>query len=603
MTRAFIYLRLTSFINYILSTVKRLKEPKFILGTAAAFLYLYYVVFRTMGGEVVNSKHLPVSYQNSLTIETYTRDQFLGVGACILFLLTIVRVGWLLVSPPKQVGLKFSDAEIAFLFPAPLTRKKLIHFNLLSAQITVLISSVILTLVFGRGNVGFVLNIYRTLGWWVILSAMNLFSIGSGLFVTRTLERVSKPLVAKIVTGLLLIVLVKFAFSSFLNAPLLESVASGSITSILAHANAFIKVGTFRWLFLPFSILVTPYFSTHWNTFIFGIAQALVVLAILYCWILNMEVSFEDASLARAENRAAIRAAVAAGKPPINASTPNKVFKDPFRLSSYGSPEIAFLWKNLISIQSWFNLRLILLMFGPALASGFYAIHESGKELDGAKLILIISSVVAMVTLLVGPQFLRQDLRSDIVYMDMLKTYPLKGWQIVLGEIITPVFVMTSCLLLSLGLCVFSSTKHPQSVYSAFSVILTGILVIPPVCTLQLIIPNAAALIFPALAMSANNRRGGIEVVGQRLIFILGQIFAIICALIPALILGLLVYISAHWWAGLFFMDQLAKCIGAFAGAGTAMLLMVGEIALGLWWLGYRFEKFDISKDLPQGSL
>jgi len=602
MTRAFIYLRLVSFINQILSTVKRLREPKFILGTAAAFIYLYYVVFRTVGGEVVNSKHLPVAYQNSLITQTYTRDQFLGVGACILFLLTIVRVLWLIVSPPKQVGLKFSEAEIAFLFPAPLTRKKLIHFNLLSAQITVLISSILLTLVFGGGSTSYLLNIYRTLGWWVILSAMNLFSIGSGIYVTRMLERVSKPLVVKIVIGVLLFVLLKFTFTSFLNAPLLESVNSGSISTILSQANAFINLGIYHWLFLPFSILVAPYFATQLSPFIFGISQAIVVLAILYYWILNMEVSFEDGSLARAENRAAIRAAVASGKAPINASTPTKVYKDPFRLSSYGSPEIAFLWKNLISIQSWFNLRVILLLFGPALASGFYALHLSGKEVDGSKVVLIIGSAVAMITAMVGPQFLRQDLRSDIIYMDMLKTYPLKGWQIVLGEMITPVFVMTTSLLLSLGLCFFSSTKHPQSFYSIFSLILAALLVIPPICTLQLIIPNAAALIFPALAMSGNNRRAGIEVVGQRIIFIFGQLLAIICALLPALLLGLCVYISARWWAGLLFMDELAKCIGACIGSGTAMLLMVGEIALGLWWLGYRFEKFDISKDLPQGS-
>ena len=34
------------------------------------------------------------------------------------------------------------------------------------------------------------------------------------------------------------------------------------------------------------------------------------------------------------------------------------------------------------------------------------------------------------------PQLLRQDLRSDLLNADLLKAYPLPGWQIVLGEVL-----------------------------------------------------------------------------------------------------------------------------------------------------------------------
>jgi len=51
--------------------------------------------------------------------------------------------------------------------------------------------------------------------------------------------------------------------------------------------------------------------------------------------------------------------------------------------------------------------------------------------------------VLLIMTVLLGPQVARLDLRMDLANADILKTYPLRGWQIVLGEVLTPVAILS----------------------------------------------------------------------------------------------------------------------------------------------------------------
>jgi hypothetical protein len=37
------------------------------------------------------------------------------------------------------------------------------------------------------------------------------------------------------------------------------------------------------------------------------------------------------------------------------------------------------------------------------------------------------------------------------------------------------------------------------------------------------------------------------------------------------------------------------------AGAVAASLVLIGELAAVVWWLGGRYERFDLSTELPQG--
>jgi hypothetical protein len=116
-------------------------------------------------------------------------------------------------------------------------------------------------------------------------------------------------------------------------------------------------------------------------------------------------------------------------------------------------------------------------------------------------------------------------------------------------------------------------------------------LIIPVLCALQLLVPNAAAVLYPAW-MHASRHRGerGIEMLGQRLIFIAGQLVVILLALLPAALAAFVLVFATQW------------LIGAPAAVGCAavavLVVLVAEVACGLWWLGGRFEQLDLSAEL-----
>src|SRR5262249_17946640 len=63
----------------------------------------------------------------------------------LLFFLTLM---W--VVPTQRAALGFSEAEIAFLFPAPMTRRALVHFRLLSAQFRSLLGAAVMMMLSNR---------------------------------------------------------------------------------------------------------------------------------------------------------------------------------------------------------------------------------------------------------------------------------------------------------------------------------------------------------------------------------------------------------------------------------------------------------------------
>jgi hypothetical protein len=117
-------------------------------------------------------------------------------------------------------------------------------------------------------------------------------------------------------------------------------------------------------------------------------------------------------------------------------------------------------------------------------------------------------------------------------------------------------------------------------------------IVVPAIVTLQLIVPNAAALLFPGWVESFRTRGGGPEVMGQRMIYFFAQLLTMIIALLPAAAMAavlLLVTIN---------LFGLPRFVAVWLAAAAVFAVLVLEIAGALWWLGGRFEKIDVSEEL-----
>jgi hypothetical protein len=114
----------------------------------------------------------------------------------------------------------------------------------------------------------------------------------------------------------------------------------------------------------------------------------------------------------------------------------------------------------------------------------------------------------------------------------------------------------------------------------------------PFVGALQLLILNGATIIFPAWfhSLRAVGPGGGIELMGQRLIFVFGQFIVILTALLPASLTAFALIFATQWLIGAPAAIALATLV--------VLVVLAGEVWCALWWLGERFDRLDVSSEL-----
>ena len=596
MLGALLYLRFTSFKNWLIARAQRLRQPKYLFGAVVGCAYFYFFFFRAFGPGPQNSPDDPTAIQAMRTLEAAQfglpadwLPTLTAAGA--LALLAFATLIW--VVPTQRAALGFSEAEIAFLFPAPISRRRLVHFRLLSAQFRSLIGAAVMMLFSNRWSFIGGNALTHALGWWFIFSTLNLHFSGAN----STLTRLTDLGLGAWRRRLLVFVPIAAAFgiAVWRLPPGTAATAPGGeieIPSLAGGITALSAMAPLSWLLWPFKFVIAPFLAVDAGAFLLALGPALAVVALHYFWVVRTAVDFEDSSVDYAQKRSARIAAWRAGG--RRTQTPTKARPGPFLLGPKGRPELAFLWKNLLSAWPYFNLR-VWLGTAAVIIVGCAWLRSQPSLQMGVVSIGWFTLAFAGYVVVVGPQFARQDIRSDLPNADILKIYPLAGWQVVLGEILTPVAILTGVLWLAL--LTIALTLQPggntaewltPAVRLTFALAIA--LVTPALVTLQLIVPNAAALLFPSWFQLTRTRGGGPEVVGQRMIFFFAQVFTMAFALLPA---GLAAVAAGFmfWW--------LLGPAGTVAIAALAVLaVLVGEAWCALWWLGRRFEKLDLSAEL-----
>ena len=585
MLSALLYLKLTSIRNWFRQRLRRLRRPKYLVGAIVGVAYFWAFFFRPMFAhdDPGAPAAVPLPAEARAVLPALAAVILAGVGLLICWIL-----------PEGRPGLGFSEAEVAFLFPAPVTRRGLIHYRLIGVQLGLLFTALFFTFVsrfwgFLGGN--FVIH---AAGWWVILATLNLHTTGAGFVIGRLLDRglsASRRRWWILATaGLVLGFNLALVWPS-LRVPEVENLAS--LSAFAGYLGPMLEHGVLPWLLLPARLVVAPFLAPDGGAFLRALGPALLVLALHYGWVLWAETPFEEASLAQAEKRGARLAAFRAGGGVAALRAAPKVRRDPFRLAAGGRPEVAFWWKNLLSTGSYFNLRVFAGCAACLVAGGLW--------LDRQPDLVPVRGMVAMAAggfggyvLLLGPSLARQDLRSDLGRVDLLKSYPLRGWQVVLGEMLTPVSILTGLFwlaLLAAALTFAPPAKFDLPLGLRLATAASLAALAPALCALQLLVPNAATLLFPSWAPGPRTRSGGgIDVMGQRLIFVFGQMLVMFLALLPAGLVAFGVYVVVRFIAG--------PVPAVLLSAPPVLAILLAELAAGLWWLGGRFEKLDLSADL-----
>jgi hypothetical protein len=569
------YLRVTTAKGWLTSRLRRLKQPKYLVGALIGSSYIYFLFIRNIARNAeARAEPAPAEALSPIVPE---------IAAAALLLL--IALNW--VVPRGRAGLTFSEAEISFLFPAPIHRRSLIHYRLLCTLGALGLTALLMTLFSSGWAPGGASAWLRALAWWVVLGTVSLHFTATSFVVTRLLDRGISSL-ARGVAGLAVLALaigVPFVWTlTSLPAPTQQDLAG--LPAIARYVETALQSGPLPWLLVAPRLLVAPLFAVDARTFVLALGPALFLLAAHYVWVLFATVSFEEASIARAEKRATKMAAFRSGN---LRSTAAKKLRDPFDLRDTGPPEVAFLWKNLLAMGRLFTPRSGLVATAIVTAGGLWL---STAELRGGQaLVAIVATVLIAIVLFFGPQFARQDLRSDLKNADILKTYPLDGAQIVFGEMLAPIAVLSvmawlAVLALTLVAALPAVPIHVRGL-GALAIAAAA----PFFCALQLVIQNAIALIFPAWVQSVSNPgEHGLDVIGQRLVFVAGQILLLALGMLPAAVAALVTFFVVTWVAGPIMAALLAWLV---------VLTVLGvEIWAGVRWLGERFAHFDLSSEL-----
>src|SRR5437899_268147 len=108
MNPALRYLLATSFFNGIRSRIARLRQPKYLAAAllGGAYFYLYFSSFLFAGQILHGPRMIP-----------YTLLPHFGA---LMLLAAVIGFSWII--PASRAAIAFTEAEIAFLFPAPISR-------------------------------------------------------------------------------------------------------------------------------------------------------------------------------------------------------------------------------------------------------------------------------------------------------------------------------------------------------------------------------------------------------------------------------------------------------------------------------------------------
>lgn len=582
MISALFYLQTRSFWNGLVTRVKRLRQPKYLAGAIVGLAWFLWTIGGPILMQSVGNRHraggrpLP---EGLPPLGAGAHELMEGIAAAGLAVW--VLMAWII--PGSRAALQFTEAEVSFLFPAPISRRGLIHYKLLRWQLGLILTSLIFTLVTGR----FARDgtwLIHVAGWWLGLFTMNLHSLAASFTLTHLVDAGLSNWKRRTLIGLMAAVVIGLVGAwAWRNLP--EFTAD---EDWITRGKAVLQSPPGYWLLLPFRLVVRPWFANSAGEFLLAAGPVLLLLALHYLWVIRSEVSFEEASVDLARRRAEVIANARSGNWQA-AQRPKKPQRAPFRLTAHGFPPVALLWKNLISAGAVLTGRSGILLLVWIVIMGV-AFGNTGKQGILGVLLALCGMGLIMLTVM-GSQFFRYDLRQDLTAVEVLKQFPLPGWQVVLGELMAPAVMLTviQWMLVTLMVVISSGLGEtaPLPMGVRISIALCIGILAPAYNLVALLVPNAATLLFPAWFQAGKEGPAGFEVMGQRLLFTFGTLFALVFALLPAALV----------FAATLFVLQFTLPVwvtAPFAALAAAAALAV-EGAAGLWWLGRLFERFDVT--------
>ncbi len=573
MRSPYVYLLTHGFKNRFLSKLRRLRQPRYLISALAGIAYLYFVFLR----QVLERNRPFARGYASFSPETIV---LLETLLSVVLLIALI-VPWL--RPLARHASLLTEAEVQFLLPAPLSRRSILRFRIIKGQIGILLGvGISMLLVAGiRGPFG---TIPVMLTLWVAYSFLGIYRLAVTLFRMRTSgSRTEKErggglriLVAAVLLGVLL-------WTAFARRTQDLPVRTDP-KMLVQRISSVIGQPPISYLLAPLRVFVRPAFAPDWTVFASSIVPAIFALWLAYVWVVR-----SDADLGETPIGAAARYEVAGTTIGRGTSDRARFRRPPFRLHPTGPPHVALFWKNLITSGRIDLRRGILVAFLVILALTAVIPWEHRSVLPA-----VIGAVAGALTgflTLMGPVVFRNDFRSDLLNLDTLKTYPIRGWQVALGEIAGPAAQLAALEWVTLTIAAVFLPEPQGASWNWMDRMFTAVgaaLLLPVISFIGLLAQNAAALLLPGWVQLGRESQRGVEAMGQRLIATGGTLLVVLLAGMPASGVFGILFVAGYWVIG--------TAVIPLASVAAAILL-VAESWAGVLWLGRLFDGLDPSTD------
>jgi hypothetical protein len=562
------YLAARSTRNRLVRQLRRLRTPRYALALLLGLVYLWYI----------GVKQRPGSGPTGVNPETVELLAAAGVAAVLL---------WTWIFGADRRALAFSRAEVTWLFPAPVTRRQLIQYKLIRGQFVILFNVFLWTFLLSHGWAG--TGPWRRAGGiWILLTTLALHRLGVALLRSSLLEHGRAAIRARAVTLTLVGVVATAVLVHVVQAaPALGAAWDLGLKEFLAASGDVAVRPLPAALLLPGRLLVRPMLAPGWAEWGRAMVPATAILVAHYVWVVRSDATFEESAAAAALARH--RAGRRPGRYPRFTARPIP------RLAPAGWPAGALLWKNLAFVVRTGRARGILLGFAAAaLAVALLSVGEGSTTL--LEIVGWLAAMWAGFLFILGPQWVRNDLRTDLSRLALLRSYPLRGETVVGAETAGSTAVLTALQLGLIGIAYLAFwggdvTEPPPELRTA--ALAAAVVFLPAINFLAMLIQNGAALLLPAWVRVGSDRPIGVEALGHNMLVMSGFV-AILAGLLlaPAVVAGAV-------FLGLEPVSGLWAVVPAAAGA----LLVAGlEARLLLARLGRVFESTDPSAVPPAES-
>jgi ABC-2 type transport system permease protein len=568
--RALWYLYSRGWYNRMRLQLQRLKQPRYIVGALAMFGYLGSLLFSQGARAVVTPDAGVLDIRQLLSIAGLS----LAVGA------------WWLAAPSDN-ALAFSNAEVYFLFPAPVKRRTLVQARLLSVQALLLMQVLIWTLLLRRGS-GELPGVLRAIGLWTLFTTVSLHRLGATLARTHAPDVPRRKPIAKTIAVLFIAALTfasvraapmaldmwrsYLALSSYDTSRVIDRMLAGRVA-----VQTLLNDPVVHALIWPIRAVTAPAFSHNAGAWLLAMPAALLVLGLHYVWILRDPQPFEELAIGSSA-RFADRVARMRRGASLTTLKPSRFRWD---LALHGRPAVALAWKNVTAAIRTFRPRSLILAILVIVVIAVLSGRNDGPDWQrGGMRSAIVTTFISVfaAALLTAPAWFRLDLRHDLAHLPFLKTAPLPAHTIIATEILTAAALTTIGMALLFGIPGFFLLRGmggPLGDARLAAAIGGGVLALGGVNLLHITLYNAVALWLPAWVPL---NQGGASTGGASVV---GQVYITLIGILATLTLLLAAPTGAMWGVWLLLVGTRVPMI-----AVAALSLVVGLSVVILEWLG-----------------